>query len=122
MIDMMRKGMKWLELQRTKHMSSPVIYKTNRGAGLESVEVQATFGKTSYEVADGYGATIKTHVIDFLILAEELQFEPEAGDIIVANGRKYEVMNLIGESCWRWSDPYRMTLRIHTKDIGEENG
>ena len=122
MIDMMREGMKWLEQQRTKYMSSPVIYKTNRGAGLESVEVQATFGKTSYEVADGYGATIKTHVIDFLILAEELQFEPQAGDAIVANNRKYEVMDLAGESCWRWSDPYRITMRIHTKDIGEENG
>ena len=47
--------------------------------------------------------------------------EPQAGDVIVANNRKYEVMDLGGESCWRWSDPYRMTLRIHTKDIGEEN-
>ena len=121
MTDMMREGMKWLELQRTKHMSSPVIFKTNRGAGLETFDVNATFGKTNYEIADGYGAMVGTSVIDFLILAEELQFEPDAGDVIVANGRKYEVMNLVGESCWRWSDPYRMTMRIHTKDIGEEN-
>ena len=35
-------------------------------------------------------------------------------------GRRYEVMNLAGEGCWRWSDPYRTTLRIHTTDIGAD--
>ena len=121
MIDMLRDGMAWLERQRTKFMSSPVVYKTDHGSGMETFEVQATFGRTSYEIADGYGATIKTHVIDFLISAEDLTFEPEAGDVIVADNRRYEVMDLGGESCWRWSDPYRMTMRIHTKDTGDED-
>jgi hypothetical protein len=92
-----------------------------RRAGQADADVRATFGKTDYEVADGYGATIQSHVIDFLILADELGLEPEPGDVIVADGRKYEVMNLGGEGCWRWSDPYRQTYRIHTKDIGADN-
>jgi hypothetical protein len=121
MRDLLREGMEWLEMQRTKYMSGPAVYKTDRGAGIETFDVQATFGKTDYEIADGYGATIKTRVIDFLISAEDLTFEPEAGDVILADNRKYEVMNLGGESCWRWSDPYRITLRIHTKDIGDED-
>lgn len=121
MTDLMREGMKWLERQRKQFMSGPVVYKTDRGDGEEFLNVAATFGKTTYEIADGYGATIKTHVIDFLILFEDLSLEPQAGDVIVADKRKYEVMNLSGESCWRWSDPYRMTMRIHTKDIGDEN-
>ncbi|MCD4824644.1 MAG: hypothetical protein K8S55_08555 [Phycisphaerae bacterium] len=29
-------------------------------------------------------------------------------------------MNFTGQSCWRWSDPYRTTLRIHTKDVGAD--
>ena len=66
------------------------------------------------------GLTINSQVWDFLILAEELGFDPEPGDVIVANGRRYEVMNLSGEGCWRWSDPYRQTYRIHTKDIGAQ--
>lgn len=118
---MLREGMKWLDEQRKQFMSGPVVYRTDRGAGMETFDIQATFGKTSYEIADGYGATIKTHVIDFLISAEDLTFEPQAGDVIVADGRKHEVMDLGGESCWRWSDPYRMTMRIHTKDTGDED-
>jgi len=115
--DLLRDGLTWLEQQRTAHMTSPVTY---RRAGQADAEVQATFGKTDYEVADDYGATIRTHVIDFLILADELGHEPQASDVIVADGRKYEVMDLAGEGAWRWSDPYRTTFRIHTKDTGVE--
>jgi len=113
--DLLRDGLNWLEQQRTAHMTSPVTY---RRAGQADAEMRATFGKTDYEVADDYGATIRTHVIDFLILADELGFEPQASDVIVADGRKYEVMDLAGEGAWRWSDPYRTTFRIHTKDTG----
>lgn len=115
--DLLRDGLTWLEQQRTAHMTSPVTYSSSR-AGQADVIVQATFGKTNYEVADDYGATIQTHVIDFLILAEQLGFEPQAGDDIIADGQYYEVMNLSGEGCWRWSDPYRATYRIHTKEVG----
>jgi hypothetical protein len=102
---------------RTSHCSSPVTY---RRAGQADANVQATFGRTDYEVADDYGATIKTHVIDFLILGDDLGIEPQAGDQIVADGVVYEVMALGGEGCWRWSDPYRTTMRIHTKEIGTD--
>jgi hypothetical protein len=114
--NLLQDGLAWLEQQRTAHMTSPVTY---RRAGQADAEVQATFGKTDYEVADGYGAMIRSHVIDFKILADELGFEPQASDVIVADGRKYEVLAIAGEE-WRWSDPYRTTFRIHTKDIGDE--
>ena len=113
--DLLRDGLNWLEQRRTAHMTSPVIYHRE---GQVDAEVQATFGKTDYEVADEYGSTVRTHVIDFLILADELGQEPQAGDVIVADDRRYEVMDLAGQGAWRWSDPYRTTFRIHTKDIG----
>jgi hypothetical protein len=112
--DLLRQGSQWLEQQRDAFCSSPVTYLRD----IVSYPVNATFGRTNYEVADDYGATIQTHVVDFLILAESLPFEPEPADVIVADDRKYEVMNLGGEGCWRWSDPYRTTMRIHTKDVG----
>jgi hypothetical protein len=115
--DLLRDGLAWLEQQRTAHMTSPVTY---RRSGQADAEVLATWGKTDLEVADDYGTTIRTHVIDFLILADVLGFEPQAGDVIVADGRKFEVMDLAGQGCWRWSDPYRTTFRIHTKDTGPD--
>jgi len=115
--DLLKQGSDWLERMRTTHMSSPIEYR--RPPATESVTVNATFGRTEIELADEGGTTIASHVWDFLILAEELTVgEPEPGDVIVANGRRYEVMAL-GDDIkgWRWSDPYRQTYRIHTKDI-----
>lgn len=116
--DLLRDGLAWLERQRHAHLTSPVEY---RRAGQEAGSVQATFGRTDFEVADESGLTIGSHVVDFLILADALGLTPEAGDVIAADGRRYEVMNLGGEGCWRWSDPYRQTYRIHTKDIGADS-
>src|SRR5690554_6438152 len=118
MADLLRQGAAWLEQMRAAHCSSPVEYRRNSDVH----PVQATFGCTSYEVADESGLTVGSHVWDFLILADDLGFKPEAGDTIVANGRQHEVMAL-GEDTkgWRWSDPYRITYRIHTKDIGPSN-
>jgi len=112
--DLLREGSQWLEQMRTSHCSSPVEYRRDPDA----YSVNATYGKTDFEVADESGLTVESHIWDFLILADDLGFEPEPGDVIAANGRRYEVMNLGGDGCWRWSDPYRQTYRIHTKDIG----
>jgi len=114
--DLLREGSQWLEQMRTSHCSSPVEYRHDPDA----FAVNATYGKTDFEVADESGLTVQSHVWDFLILADELGFEPEPGDVIAADGRRYEVMNLGGDGCWRWSDPYRQTYRIHTKDIGAD--
>ena len=116
MADMLQDGLTWLGSQRVAHMSSEVEYRRDP----DSLTVNATFGKTDVEIADDFGLTINSQVWDFLIAADELGPQPEAGDVIAAGGRKYEVMNLGGEGCWRWSDPYRRTYRIHTKDIGPD--
>jgi len=115
--NLLRQGSQWLEQMRTAHCSSPVGYRRPP----DGIIVNATYGKTGFEIADESGLTIGSHVWDFLILADELGLEPEPGDVIAADGRRYEVMNLGGEGCWRWSDPYRQTYRIHTKDIGADS-
>ncbi|QDU71044.1 hypothetical protein [Mucisphaera calidilacus] len=112
MADLLRQGAQWLEQQRTTCCSSPVAYRRPP----DSVTVNATYGKTDVEMADESGLTVRSHVTDFLILASELGFGPKQGDQIVADGRVYEVIYLAGEGPWRWSDPYRTTFRIHTKD------
>ena len=114
--DLLRRASQWLERMRADHCAGPVEYRRTP----DTHTVNATYGKTGFEVADESGLTIHAHVWDFLILADDLGFDPEAGDVIAAGGRRYEVMNLGGEGCWRWSDPYRQTYRIHTKEIGAD--
>jgi len=115
--DLLKQGSDWLEQMRTEHCSSQVEYRRD----VQMLTVSATFGKTDYEVADDYGLKIGASIYDFLILATDLGLEPEVGDVIAANGRKYEVLDFGTEGCWRWSDPYRTTMRIHTKDIGSDD-
>lgn len=113
MSDLLRDGIAWLGQQRVAHCSGQVTYLREA----DSVTVNATYGNTRVDIIDESGMTITAKVFDFLIQANELSFDPEPGDVIVADGRRYEILNLSGE-CWRWSDPYRTTYRIHTKEIG----
>jgi hypothetical protein len=114
--DLLRQGSQWLEQQRTAHCSSPVTYRR----GETEAALDATFGRTEYQVEDDFGVVVAAHVTDFLVATAEpapVFGEPQPGDRIVADGVAYEVMSLGNQGHWRWSDPYRTTMRIHTKDV-----
>jgi len=114
--DLLRQGSRWLGAMLKEHASSPVTY----SRGETEAELQATFGKTEYEVEDENGFRVGASVIDFLILGEDLAatFEqPKRGDRITTDGMVYEVMALAGAGHWRFNDPHRMTMRIHTKHV-----
>ena len=122
MADLLEKASDWLGGMRQAHLSRPVTYRR----GEDSIEVAATVGKTVFEIDDGYGAIERFESRDFLIAAADLALngepvEPQAGDIIaetVGGGTLvYEVLAPGKEPCWRWSDPYRRTLRVHTKQV-----
>jgi hypothetical protein len=123
--DLLQRGSDWLEGQRVKHLTRSVIYQ--RGAS--RVEVSATIGRTVFEVDDGFGVFERIESRDYLILVQDLVFNgqpaiPEPGDrILEADGSRtivYEVMAPGREPHWRYSDPYRKTLRIHTKQVEEQ--
>ena len=123
---MLQQGSDWLEDQRVKHMTRSVLYQR----GVSSVEVLATIGRTVFEVDNGYGVLERTESRDYLILAADLVLEgekmlPERGDRIRetqgAQTFVYEVMAPGKEPHWRYSDPYRKTLRIHTKQVDTED-
>ncbi len=125
MADLLDKGFAWLEGQRKKHATRDVSYR--RGA--DTVVVKATIGRTVFEQDDGAGVIVRTQVRDYLIDAADLVLAgsralPAKGDRIeeIDAGQKhtYEVLPLGGEQHWRYSDPYRRTLRIHTKLIATE--
>ena len=124
-MDMLKDGSDWLEEKRKQYASRPVTYHR----GLFQVEVQATVGKTVFEVDDGSGILEKVESRDFLILAEDLVLNtvrtlPQRGDRIRETDGDtvyvYEVLAPGKEPHYRFSDPYRKTLRVHTKQIDTE--
>lgn len=125
MADILQQASDWLEAKRTSFATRSVFYQ--RGAAM--VEVLATIGRTVFETDNGYGVVEKTESRDFLISATDLvlgslETLPQRGDRIrETQGTAkfvYEVMAPGKEPHWRYSDPGRKTLRIHTKHVDTE--
>lgn len=125
MTNLLQIGASWLADQMKTHASIDVIYE--RGA--EQVPVKATVGKTEFELDDGSGVVVRIQSRDYLIHAADLvlggvETLPVAGDLIrEAQGPItfiYEVMAPGNEPHYRYSDPFRKLLRIHTKHVATE--
>lgn len=128
MSDILRNASNWLEARRHAVATSDVVYRREDRA----VSVQATIGRTEYEQDDGAGVITRAESRDFLIRACDLVIDglrtlPEIGDRIEESQGGtlfvYEVLPVGSmQPHYRYSDPYRNTLRIHTKLVGEEVG
>lgn len=103
-------------------MTTTVAY----SRGEQSVDLDATLGRTFYQRADDDGFVRQVEARDFLIRREDLVIGSEVvlpadGDRITVaiNGenRIYEVMSPPGEPSFRFSDVYNRTLRVHTKHV-----
>lgn len=125
MPDLLKQGSDWLEGRRRAYAAGAVTY----CRGEQSVIVQATVGTTTFEVETGYGAVERTESRDFLITAADLvlgdaEVLPVRGDqvkeLIGSATVIYEVMAPGDEPPWRYSDPWRKTLRVHTKFVDTE--
>ncbi|MCG3178317.1 MAG: hypothetical protein BIFFINMI_00643 [Phycisphaerae bacterium] len=123
MADLLDRASAWLDGMRVKHASRLVLYQ--RGAS--SVAIAAGIGRTLFQVDNGSGVIETFESRDFLILAADLVLGgtvtlPKVGDRIrETQGQTifvYEVMAPGNEPAWRFSDPYRRTLRIHSKHVG----
>jgi hypothetical protein len=123
--DLLQAGSDWLQAKRKAFMAQPVTY----ARGEERVTVNATFGRTRYEVEDECGLRVRAEVMDFLIGADELILSgapalPQAGDQIRVQRSTamevFEVMALGGIGHWQHSDPYGRTCRIHTRQVSTE--
>jgi len=125
MPDVLEKGLAWLDDQRHAHMTRTVVYQ--RGA--DAVEIAATIGRTEFEQIDEHGVVQRLQSRDFLVRTADLVLAgaptlPKAGDRIRetagAQTLVYEVMAPGNGPPWRYSDPYRKALRIHTKHVATE--
>ena len=124
--DMLDSGLGWLAEKLKAHASRQVVYR--RGA--DEVTVQAIIGRTLLKLDDGYGGVrMEWTDRDFVIAADDLVLGgektlPQRGDQVreTVDGQTlvYEVLAPGSEPEWRWSDPHRRLLRIHTKQVGVE--
>jgi hypothetical protein len=127
MTDLLEQGAAWLDGKRHCFLTRTVVYQR----GESSVQVQATVGQTVFRIDDGYGGSVRVVQRDYLVRAADLVIAdqvalPQRGDRIrETQGEKVFVHEVMGpgggEPDWRYSDPNRKTLRIHTKHVGTED-
>ena len=124
-MNLLERASNWLEDRRTEHATSTVTYQR----GNDTVVVSASIGRTIFDVDNGFGVVERTETRDFLVLTDDLVLGgagtlPERGDRVrETQGTTtfvYEVMAPGKEPHWRYSDPYRKSLRIHTKHVSTE--
>jgi hypothetical protein len=122
---MLAQAASWLSGVRKANMTTVVTY-TRPGTPAANVPVSATIGATTFQIENEYSVLVQFTSRDFLITASDLVLggavvQPKPGDCITeaaASGTiVYQVLAPGKEPCWRWSDPYRNTIRVHTKQV-----
>lgn len=120
MPDQLAVGLQWLSDQLMTHAATLVTYQR----GQQSVQVPAVIGRSLLKLSDGYGnVRMEWTDRDFIFRTRDLVLDqqpirPQPGDLIWESNSRYEVMAPAGEPHWRWSDPYRQLIRVHTKLVG----
>lgn len=125
MTNIFRKASEWLGQQRHEHATSPITYRR----GERSIEdVPATIGRTEYQQEDAYGIVTRAEARDYIVRVQDLAIDgvetlPEVGDLIeeLQCGKVYvyEVLPIgSGQTAWKYADPFRQSIRIHTKQVG----
>jgi hypothetical protein len=124
-VDLLGQACDWLTRQREANMTTVVDY-SRPGATALTVRLAATPGSTPFQIENGYGVMEQFISRDYLITASDLVLggfvvQPQPGDRITettaAGTFVYELMSPGKEPCWRWSDPYRNSIRVHTKQV-----
>jgi hypothetical protein len=120
MADMLLEAAAWLDGMRRGYMSRFVSY--TRGS--ETQPCLATTSQSAFETQTETGVVERWESRDYIISYHELPFAvPQRGDRITEslNGTSvsYEVCAPRGAPVWNWADPYRNSVRVHTKMIAE---
>lgn len=127
MANLLQTGMAWLSGQLKANASQSVLYVR----AYDQFQVLAVKGNKPMRVEGDFGPRIEWTGQDWIVPAADLRIageleEPARHDRIYETSggvtREYEVLPPSdGEPPWRWSDPYRTLLRIHTKLVAEED-
>lgn len=121
MTDRLQAASTWLAAKQKSYLGQSVTYL--RGSRAVGSSLTATYGSTVFE-QDSQVGIVRWEAKDFIFTAADLTIdsvvvEPANGDKITDhNGNEFEVLGLDGTPCFRYSDPYRKQVRVHTKQVG----
>lgn len=115
---LLEKGANWLSEQLRTRLSHPITYRRKGKAA----ELFATLGRTEYVPEEVESIEVARHSTDFIFPRTTLDFGdgptlPEKGDRIEHAGQVFEVFQIPGAQCYQFSDPWRISLRVHTQQV-----
>jgi len=124
-MNLMQRGMNMLASQLPDAAGGTIHYCRNT----DSVSLSATFGRTEFSVEDTNGVRVEYSDRDFIVSAASLILSdavitPQRGDVIDVRSAAGEVLHVYevlapgGMQPYRYCDPERTMLRIHTKRVG----
>lgn len=124
-MNLMQRGMNMLATQMPAAAGGTINYCRNT----DSVSLTATFGRSEFSVEDTNGVRVEYSDRDFIVAAASLILSdavitPQRGDVIdIRNAttgevlHAYEVLAPGNMQPYRYCDPERTLLRIHTKSV-----
>lgn len=124
MSNLLQNGVSWLAGQLKTNAAAPVTYWRGGVDQGVSCPLSVTWGETRSPVIDDSGAELQLRIRDALFDAADLVLDgcpttPQEGDKIVeTDGTVSELLRIEKEGLWRWSDPYKTRLRVHTQKVG----
>ncbi len=127
MADMLKTGLAFLTTQLTTHASQPIVYRRESDAAT----VQAVFGQKLLRI-EGMAGDLRVEwtdmdfcipTVDLVLCGEPI--EPKEGDqvdILLDDGgtETFQVYRFGEDVAWRYADPHRSMVRVHTKLINSE--
>ncbi len=125
-MNMLETGAAWLALQLKTHAGKAIEYRR----GEQKAALVATLGKSAFMVERTGGLFERIESRDYLIAPADLDFGlgpvlPAKGDVVAeligAGVYLYEVFSPGNEPPYKFCDPGRNFLRVHTKFLEQEN-
>lgn len=114
----LRVGAAWLDRKRHEELSEAVTYQRSSGSGFA---INATIGRTGSDQLTEGEMVAGIKVRDYIFRAVDLRVAgtfvaPRRGDLVTdADGQVWEVVEIGGEECWRWSTEYKDSVRVHVR-------
>ena len=112
---MLKNGLNWLADIQKEKMSEDVLYASKGNAR----HVKAVVCNTEVEVDGDDAQSFTANYADFIFHSEDIAGTPEPGDRITYAGKIYEIRKDSISGGWRYADPYRNRIRVHTQIIGK---
>jgi len=114
MADLLQTGVTYLLAALSSHASREVTYR--RGA--TSATINATLGTSAFEQQQSDGSVMRFESRDYILSTPTVSATiglPQVGDYIDDGDIRYEVLPVTTQQSFKYLDPFRLGLRIHTK-------